>query len=154
MYDFEAILVRPEATGSWTYVNVPLDVEEIFGTKSRVQVKGSVNGVPYRGTLMPHGDGNHFMVVKKELRELAEAKPGDRVTVTMEQDLDVREVQAPDDFMEALLAHKPARDFYNSLAYSYQKEYVVWIESAKRPETRATRIEKAVSKLAEGIRLK
>ncbi|WP_339317492.1 YdeI/OmpD-associated family protein [Paenibacillus sp. FSL R10-2734] len=154
MFEFEAKLVRPDANGSWTYLNVPLDTEEIFETKSRVQVKGSVNGIPYRGTLMPHGNGKHFMVVKKELRDLAKAQPGDTVRVTMEQDYQLREVEAPEDFLDALSAHEQAEAYFNSLAYSYQKEYVAWIEGAKRPETRASRIEKSVSKLAEGLKLK
>ncbi|MFC3750271.1 YdeI/OmpD-associated family protein [Paenibacillus sp. GCM10012306] len=154
MYEFTARLIRPEATGSWTYFNVPLAVEEIFGTKSRVQVKGTINRVPYRGTLMPHGDGRHFMVVNKELRTLAKAGPGDTVSVKMEEDSASREVLLPDDFVAALSTNEQARDYYDSLAYSYQKEYVAWIEGAKRPETRAARIEKSVGKLAEGLRLK
>lgn len=154
MFEFEAKLVRPDASGSWTYLNVPYDTEEIFDTKSRVQVKGNVNGIPYRGTLMPHGNGKHFMVVKKELRDLAKAQPGDNVRVTMEQDHQLREVEVPEDFLDALNSHQQAEAFFNSLAYSYQKEYVTWIEGAKRPETRASRIEKSISKLAEGLRLK
>ncbi|WP_340006804.1 YdeI/OmpD-associated family protein [Paenibacillus sp. FSL K6-0276] len=154
MFEFEAKLVRPDANGSWTYLNVPFDTEEVFETKSRVQVKGSVNGILYRGTLMPHGNGKHFMVVKKELRDLAEAQSGDTVRVTMEQDHQLREVEAPEDFLDVLSAHEQAETYFNSLAYSYQKEYVVWIEGAKRPETRASRIEKSVNKLAEGLKLK
>lgn len=154
MFEFEAKLVRPDASGSWTYLNVPFDAEQIFETKSRIQVKGSVNGIPYRGTLMPHGNGKYFMVVKKELRDLAKAQPGDIVRVTMEQDHQLREVEAPEDFLDALSSHEQAEAYYNGLAYSYQKEYVSWIEAAKRPETRASRIEKSVSKLADGLRLK
>jgi hypothetical protein len=154
MFEFEAKLVRPDASGSWTYLNVPFAAEEIFETKSRVQVKGSVNGIPYTGTLMPHGNGKHFMVVKKELRNLAKAQPGDIVRVTMEQDHQLREVEAPEDFLDALSSHEQAETHFNRLAYSYQKEYVSWIEAAKRPETRAARIEKSISKLAEGLRLK
>jgi len=154
MFEFEAKLVRPDASGSWTYLNVPYDTKEIFDTKSRVQVKGNVNGIPYRGTLMPHGNGKHFMVVKKELRDLAKAQPGDIVRVTMEQDHQLREVEVPEDLLDALNRHEQAEAFFNSLAYSYQKEYVTWIEGAKRPQTRASRIEKSVSKLAEGLRLK
>jgi hypothetical protein len=154
MFEFEAKLVRPDASGSWTYLTVPFDAEAIFETKSRVQVKGSVNGIAYRGTLMPHGNGKHFMVVKKELRNLAKAQPGDIVRVTMEQDHQLREVEAPEDFLDALNSHEQAKAYFNSLAYSYQKEYVSWIEAAKRTDTRASRIEQSISKLAEGLRLK
>ncbi|OMC68240.1 hypothetical protein BK125_27470 [Paenibacillus odorifer] len=154
MFEFEARLVRPDTNGSWTYLTVPFDAEQIYETKSRIQVKGSLNDIPYRGTLMPHGSGKHFMVVKKELRDLAHAQPGDIVRVTMEQDHQLREIEAPEDFLDALSSNEQAEVYYNSLAYSYRKEYVSWIEGAKRPETRAARIQKSVNKLEEGLRLK
>lgn len=37
--------------------------------------------------------------------------------------------------------------YFESLAYSHKKEYIMWIESAKKEETRKSRIEKAISKL-------
>jgi hypothetical protein len=154
MHEFEAKLIRPEGTGTWTYVTVPFTVEEVFGGKAQVKVKGTINGTTYRGSLMPHGDGKHYMVVNKSLREAADATAGHIVKVTMERDAEIREVQIPEDFQSKLEANEEAAAFFNNLAYSYQKEYVAWIDSAKKPETRADRIHKAIEKLAEGKRLK
>ena len=39
---------------------------------------------------------------------------------------------------------------YDALSYTHRKEWVRWVEEAKKPETRATRIEKTVSGLREG----
>ncbi len=55
--EFVAALVRPEGTGTWTFFTVPFDTSTEFGTRSRVQVKGSIDGLPYRGTLLPSGEG-------------------------------------------------------------------------------------------------
>jgi len=49
-------------------VVAPFDVKEVFGTKARVPVRGTINGVEYRSSLMPMG-GCHRMVVNRELRE-------------------------------------------------------------------------------------
>jgi uncharacterized protein YdeI (YjbR/CyaY-like superfamily) len=43
-----------------------------------------------------------------------------------------------------------ARAHYDALAYTHRKEWVRWIEEAKKPETRATRVEKTVLALREG----
>ena len=51
----------------------------------------------------------------------------------------------PADFARALGADPAARDAYDRLAYSHKREHVRAIESAKKPETRKRRIEKAVA---------
>jgi uncharacterized protein YdeI (YjbR/CyaY-like superfamily) len=45
-----------------------------------------------------------------------------------------------------------AREIFDKFAYSHRKAYVQWIEDAKRQETRRNRIEKAVERIAEGIK--
>lgn len=154
MHTFEAVLIRPEGTGTWTYLNVPFRAEEAFGSKAQVKVKGTVNGVPYRGSIMPHGDGSHYMVVKQELREAAGVTAGDSVAVTMELDTDKREVDVPQDLQAELETDEAAARTFDGLSYSHRKEYVTWIESAKKPETRTKRIARAVEMLAEGKKLK
>src|SRR5207237_1960010 len=84
---FDATLVRPPGVGTWTYLNVPFNVADEFGTKGQLKVKGSVNGVPFRGSLLPQGDGRHYLVVKSEIRNQAKVSAGDRVHVVLEQDM-------------------------------------------------------------------
>lgn len=152
---FPSRLIRPEGTGTWTYLDVPFDVEETFGSRSQIKVKGTVNGVPFRSTLMPHGNGTHYMVVNQSIRESAGVQPGDTVEVAMEQDTEARTVIVPNDLEEALQKENPSLlEPFLRLSYSHQKEYVDWIESAKKAETRTRRIEKAVVLLQEGKRLK
>ncbi|WP_141334157.1 YdeI/OmpD-associated family protein [Paenibacillus sp. tmac-D7] len=152
--EFEAKLHRPEGIGTWTYVKVPFQVESVFGAKGQVKVKGTVNGVPYRSSVMPQGDGIHYLVVKRELREAAGAASGDTVKVSMERDTEERTIEVPDDLSAALRQHPAAESRFEQASYSHRKEYVDWIVSAKKPETRAGRIEKAIGMLAEGRRLK
>ncbi|WP_079914540.1 YdeI/OmpD-associated family protein [Paenibacillus sp. 32352] len=151
---FTARLIRPEGTGTWTYLNVPFDAESLFGTKAHIKVKGTVNGIPYRSTLMLHGGGTHYMVVNQAIREAAGVQAGDTVEVTMEEDMEPRAVDIPDDLQTALEEHVEAGRFFAKLPYSAQKVYVDWIEAAKKADTRTRRIQKAIALLEEGKRLK
>ena len=62
-------------------------------------------------------------------------------------------VEVPDDINKALNKNKPAQKFFNDLTYGYKKEFVEWITTAKREETRNERLEKLVALCAEGRRL-
>jgi uncharacterized protein YdeI (YjbR/CyaY-like superfamily) len=73
---------------------------------------------------------------------------GDEVTVDLDLDTAPREVAMPDDLAWAM--DDEARAAYDGLSYTHRKEWVRWVEEAKKPETRATRIEKTVAALREG----
>jgi hypothetical protein len=83
---FSAVLVRLEGVGTCTYLKIPFDVEKAFGKGGPAKVKGTVDGIPFRSSLLPNGDGNHFMVVPKPVRDKAKVKVGDRVKVVVEPD--------------------------------------------------------------------
>jgi uncharacterized protein YdeI (YjbR/CyaY-like superfamily) len=54
----------------------------------------------------------------------------------------------PDDLSAALAGNAEAREFFGQLSYSRQNAYVTWIEQAKKPDTRTSRIEQTVALLA------
>jgi len=68
------------------------------------------------------------------------------------RDDEPRVVEVPGDLAQALERKPGLREFFDSLSYTHRKEYVRWIEEAKRAETRANRIEKALVLLSEGTR--
>ena len=138
--------VRSEATG----IMIPFDVEKVFGTRARVPVRGTINGFPYRSSIFPMGGGKHFMAVNKATREGAKAKAGETISVVMERDEEPRVITPPKDFACALKANREAQAAWEKLSYTHQKEYVGAIEEAKKPLTRAHRIEKAIAQLAAG----
>lgn len=154
VHEFEALLIKPDAVGAWTYITVPFDVEQHFGSKSLVMVKGTINGIAYKGTLMPHGNGEHYMVVNKSLREAAQVTAGSMASVTMERDAEARTVLVPEDLVQELTANPEAEAIFNQFSYSCQKEYVDWIDSAKKAETRQSRIQKSIEKITAGQKLK
>lgn len=147
-------MIRPEGIGTWTYLDIPREVSEAFGAKGQVKVKGTVNGYPFQSTLMPHGDGTHYLVVGKGIRDQIHASHGDTVSVTIELDRSTRQVELPEDFKQALESMPHLGDAFAKLSYSHQKEYVNWILGAKQETTRHRRIEKALEMLSQGKHLR
>jgi len=132
---------------------IPFDVAEVFGTRSRVAVSGTINGFAFRNSLMPEGDGRHSMTVSKELMAGAKAKAGELVKVTMKVDDAPRVVEVGGELEAALQSDGKAAEAFGALAYSHKKAYVDWIAGAKRAETRTKRAATAMEMLRAGKRL-
>ena len=66
MKKFKTKLITYDISGAWTFLTVPSSVEKEYGTKAQVKVKGSIDGVSYKSTLLPLGGGKHNLVVKKD----------------------------------------------------------------------------------------
>ena len=150
---FDGHLTARGPKGAWTYMLIPFDVQEAFGRRSRVAVAGTMNGFPFRNSLMPEGDGRHSMTVSKELMAGAGAKAGEMVKVTMKVDDAPRVVEVAGELEAALKSDGKAAEMFEALAYSHKKAYVDWIAGAKRAETRTARAAKAVEMLRAGKRL-
>jgi hypothetical protein len=71
-----------------------------------------------------------------------------RVIKTPHVDTATRTVTLPTDFSKLLKTNRKALERFSALSYSHMKEYVLWIESAKKPETRSSRIKKTIAMLA------
>ena len=118
-----------------------------FGVRGRVPVTGTINGYAFRSSIFPVGDGTHYMALNKSIRESAHVAAGDRVKIVMETDTTPRTVTLPTDLKRALSKSKAARTRFDKLSYTNRKEYAQWIEGAKRPETRARRLEQVMARL-------
>jgi len=153
-YRFEALLERPQGVGTWTYFSLPLDQEKVLGTSSRVPVKGTIDAVRFRSSLLPNGAGGHFLVIKKQIRDMIGKSAGDGVRVSMERDGAPEEVMIPEVVLRALQRNKKANAFFKSLSHSHKKAYIQWVESAKKDETREMRAEKMIEMLSTSRTLK
>jgi hypothetical protein len=141
---FRAELKLEGKTG--TYVVVPLDVPAVFG-RARPPVRGTINGSPLRITIAKYGD-DYFLVINRKVREAAGVAAAETVDVELELDTEPRIVRVPKDLAGAL--DKETRAGFDRMSYTHRREYVEWIEEAKREETRRRRIAKAVELIGEG----
>lgn len=152
LMEFDAILQRSETSGSSAFVVFPFEVVDVYGVRGRVPVVATFDGLPYRGSLVTYG-GAHMILVLTSIREALGKTTGDTVTVRVELDTAERVVELADDEQRAL-EEAGQLDAYRAMSYSHQREYHLWVEDAKRPETRARRITSMVERVAAGQRLK
>jgi len=147
---FQAKIKGKEA-GVVAAITPPVNVPELFGTRGRVPVRGTINGFPFRSSLMPCG-GPHVMPVNKALCLGAGAKPGDVVDVLMERDLEARTVEAPPELKKELAKNKKARERWNELSFTHKKEMAISIRDAKQDETKKQRLTKVMRVLKTGAK--
>jgi Domain of unknown function (DUF1905)/Bacteriocin-protection, YdeI or OmpD-Associated len=134
--------------GAWCFIAIPFDVSEVWDTRGRVRVKGTINGFPFRTNIQP-ADGRHLLTFNKQLQAGAKAKPGDIVAVVMERDTEEWNIAPPTELTKAFRQNKAARALWDKLAYTHRKEFAQWISGGKQEETRERRAAKAVSMIRE-----
>jgi len=147
---FKALIEGKEA-GVVAAITPPVDVPEFFGTHGRVPVRGTINGFPFRSSLMPCG-GPHMMPVNKTLCQGAGAQPGDTVDVVMERDAEERTVEAPPELKKELSKNRKAQERWEKLAFTHKKEMANSISGARQEETKKRRLSKVMNVLKTGAK--
>jgi hypothetical protein len=145
------VTIEGKEAGVVSAITPPVDVPEVFGTRGRVPVRGTINGFPFRSSLMPCG-GPHMMPVNKTLCQGAGVKPGDTVEVVMQRDGVERTVEAPPQLARVLKNSKPARERWEKLSFTHKKEMAHLISVAKQEETKKRRLAEVVSVLETGAK--
>lgn len=136
------------AEGSRVYIRVPFDPGEVWGTRDRHHVAGTIDGHRIRGVL-EKAASNHFLALGPDFRRDCGLAVGDDVEVTLAAEGPQRKTLAPD-IAAALAADPEAANFFDSLAQWYRKGYLRWIDATKRsPEERARRIAEMVELLKD-----
>jgi hypothetical protein len=127
------------------FIEVPFDVKQAFG-KARPPISLTVAGYTFSTTVSVYG-GRYYLPVRRDRREAAGVRAGDVVDVRMELDTSKRTVKTPRDLAAALAKNAIAKAAWDGLAYTHKLEHALAIEDAKKPETRARRVEKAIEML-------
>lgn len=130
-------------------LRAPFDVKKTLGTNARVPVRGTINGFPFRSSLMPMG-GCHRMVVNKAIRDGSGVKAGDTVVVVMERDEAERTIDPPAQLKKELAKSKGALANWEKQSFTNKKEMARAITDAKQEETRTRRLAKVMDVLKNG----
>ncbi len=154
---FTATLASPQASddkrATWTFIALPKQASDQLPARGMVSIDGFINGHAFQATLEPDGRGGHWLKVDKKLREAAQARVGGTVTLEVSPVAQEPEPQVPPDLRKALAAAAPkAREAWLDITPLARRDWVQWITSGKRAETRAIRIDKACDMLAKGKR--
>ncbi len=155
MIQFNCLIERfgeqGEKTG-WTYILIPAEKAQLLkpNNKKSFRVKGKLDKTVIKQiALLPMGEGDFIMALKKELLKKLGKRKGETLIVELEEDKSEKILSA--DLLECLADDKEAMIHFKKLSPSHQHYYSNWIESAKTPETKAKRIVQALNGLTKGF---
>lgn len=151
---FRTRLLRPASPKGavWTFLVLPASASAKLPTRSMTTVEGTLNDAPFKATLEPDGQGSHWLRVPKALREAADAEAGDTVTLEIAPVDKEPEPKVPADLRKALAADPAARATWDDITPVARRDWIAWITSGKKAETRGKRVAVAIDKLASGNR--
>lgn len=151
---FSATLRRPaEPKGAaWTFLVLPKTASAKLPARSMTTVEGTFAGQPFQATLDPDGEGSHWLKVEKALREAAGVAAGDKVELVIAPVKEEPEPVVPPDLRKALSATPEAKAVWTSLTPVARRDWIHWMTSGKKAETRTKRIATACDMLASGKR--
>ena len=147
MVRFKGVLTATPRGGGGCLVPVPRQVAAKLGLKGMPKIAAVIAGHPYRGSLMPMGDGTYCLGVLKSIQEAAGVGFGDSISVELELDTTQRVVEPPADLARAMAGNKRMAEKWDKLSFTNKKEMARSLEEAKRPETRERRLAAALEKL-------
>lgn len=151
---FKATLHRPAQPrdATWRFLVLPAAASAKLPTRSMVSVEGTLAGQPFQATLEPDGEGSHWLKVEKTLHEAAGIAAGGEVQLEIAPMTKEPEPKVPADLGEALAANAAAMATWKDVTPVARRDWIHWITSGKKAETRVKRIGVAIDKLASGQR--
>ncbi len=151
---FKAKLSRPAAPkgAAWSFLVLPAAASAKLPTRSMVTVEGTLAGAPFQATLEPDGAGSHWLKVERKLREAAGVAAGDTVALEIAPVDKEPEPKVPADFKRALAANPAAKATWADITPVARRDWIHWVTSGKKAETRVKRVGVAIDKLARGNR--
>ncbi|MCQ9635172.1 YdeI/OmpD-associated family protein [Chryseobacterium sp. WG23] len=133
------------------YVEFPFSTEELFGKKGLVRIKAVFDGkVEYRGSLAKMKTDCHLLGLTQEVRKKLGKTFGDEVSVSLIEDKEERTVDIAEDITSIFNENPKAKTIFDTMSYTHRKEYIRWIEEAKKPETREKRKIKMIQMILDG----
>lgn len=149
--EFKAV-IKQNGTMNAAFVEFPFSTEELFNKKGQVKIKAIFDGtVEYRGSLAKMKSDCHILGLTQEIRKQLGKTFGDDVSVSLVEDQEERVVDIADDIAAVFDENPEARIMFDKMSYTHKKEYIRWIEEAKKPETRENRKIKMIQMILDGV---
>jgi|SRR5580658_2573981 uncharacterized protein YdeI (YjbR/CyaY-like superfamily) len=146
-------LLEPDGTAlKWVIARVPFKVADAWPTRRGSRVKGEIEGFAFRTSLFPDPTGQgQILLVNKKMQKGAHARVGEKVRITLEPDLEEREVLIPPEFEKYLRSDRQLKKFYSGFSDSMRREIGKWVGEPAGAETRLKRAEKLAERMMHAI---
>jgi hypothetical protein len=134
------------ARGGGAVAEIPPDIAKALGGLKQLRVVGSLNGVACKSSTMPYR-GAFYLGLHKATREAAGVEIGDEVEIEIALDAAPRVLELAPELEQALAGDTILRARFEALSFSRRRDLADPIREAVKPETRAARLEKALTRL-------
>ncbi len=147
---FKAI-IQQNGEMNAAFIEFPFSTEELFGKKGQVKIKAIFDDkVEYRGSLAKMKSDCHILGLTQKIRKQLGKTFGDEVSVSLMEDKEERIVEIADDIQLLFNENQKVKELFDKMSYTHKKEYIRWIEEAKKPETRENRKIKMIRMIFDG----
>lgn len=136
---FVGIVEKRTRIGGGHFVRVPVSVTKFFGTKGRVRVLGTMNGVEIDRALIPDGDGGHEIIIGTDVRKKTKAAEGGKVVIEIYRNPQPDEIEIPEELAAAVEMEPEAIRKFSKMTPGMKRNMAYWVNSGKLPETRVKR---------------
>lgn len=144
---FRSVIEQARGPGA-TVLLIPADVATALGGLKQQRVIGSVNGgEPFTTSTYPWKGVGLYVGVPKASRDAVGVGLGDEVE--LEVDTRPRAIALPPELETAFAAEPELRTRFEALSWSRKQLIAEPVAAAKKPETRAARLVKALAELRE-----
>ncbi|MDQ0783958.1 YdeI/OmpD-associated family protein [Chryseobacterium sp. W4I1] len=144
-------LIQQNGEMDAAFVEFPFSTVELFGKKGHVKIKATFdNKVEYRGSLAKMKSDCHILGLTQDIRKQLGKTFGDKVLVSLIEDKEERTVEIADDIAFVFNENPEAKALFDKMSYTHRKEYIRWIEEAKKSETRENRKVKMIQMILDG----
>ena len=147
---FKAI-IKQHGSMNAAFVEFPFSTQELFNKKGQMKIKAIFDEkVEYRGSLAKMKSDCHMLGLTQEIRKQLGKTFGDEISVSLTEDLEERTVEIADDILTVFHENPEAKTLFDKMSYTHRKEYIRWINEAKKPETRESRKVKMIHMILDG----
>ncbi|KIC61721.1 YdeI/OmpD-associated family protein [Chryseobacterium taiwanense] len=144
-------IIKQNGEMNAAFVVFPFSTEELFGKKGQVKIKALFDEkVEYRGSLAKMKSDCYILGLTQAVRKQLNKTFGDNVLVSLTEDKEERTVEIADDIALVFTQNQEVKTLFDNMSYTHRKEYIRWIEEAKKPETRENRKLKMIQMILDG----
>ncbi|MGD0733770.1 MAG: YdeI/OmpD-associated family protein [Terracidiphilus sp.] len=139
---FTAVLEPLQMGMGWVIARIPFDVAKTWPERRGLRVRGEIEGLAIKTTLMAGGPGGgHFLLVNRKMQAATKVKVGSMVKIRLEADLEDRPAVVPVELEKALKGDRRLRKWFDGLATSRRRDVGKWVLEPKSKESREKRAE-------------
>lgn len=144
--------IRFNTTVLGSIISLPKNVSAKLPEKNKTTIEGVISGIPFQAAIATNKEGLHQVTLTPTMEKILKKDPSTNITVEITRVGDEQETRIPVELQKALESSPKAHALWKDITPLARRDWIFWIITGKKIETRNIRTEKAISKLSSGMR--